>query len=183
MKYFTDRYALTNFIGRLLQEVSADSQVKALNDFLVDTLEFTPSNASVFTTILLRNRQPKSAEYIGANASKLVGNWLGMSQYGAVGGYLDTTSYKWWFRPDLTFEYRTEGNRGYSSPFGSNFSSNSSDGFDGVWAPNDAPGDELEVITIVAGGSLNRLSVAWLDKAIPERPRSCRIDQRDFARQ
>jgi hypothetical protein len=183
MKYFNDWYALRDLISRISEGVPSDTQVKVLTDLLVDQLAFTTGNASVYATVVLRHRQPNSAECIGANASKLVGNWLGIDQSGVVGGYLDSTSYKWRFNPDLTFQYRKEGNRGYNSPFGSGFSSNTSDGFAGVWAPSDAPGDELEVVTIDTGNSLKKLSVNWLDKAVPQKPRSCRIDFRDFARQ
>jgi len=183
MKYFNDCFSLRDFISRLTDAVPPDNQVKVLTDFLVDQLGFTAGNASVYATVVLRNRQPNSAQCIIANALKLSGNWLGIDQSGMVGGYLDSTSYKWAFNQDLTFQYRKEGNRGYNSPFGSGFSSNTSDGFAGVWAPNDASGDEFEVVTIDTGNSLRKLVVNWIDKAVPQRPRSCRIDFRDYARQ
>ena len=56
-------------------------------------------------------------------------------------------------------------------------------GFAGVWAPNDASGDEFEVVTIDTDNSLRKLSVNWLDKAVPHKPRSCRLNFRDYARQ
>jgi hypothetical protein len=183
MKYFNDCYALKNLISRISEGVPPDNQVKVLTDLLVDQLGFTVGNASEYATVVLRHRQPSSAECICANALKLVGNWLGIDQSGVVGGYLDSTSYKWAFSQDLTFQYRKQGNRSYSSPFGSNLSSNTSDGFAGVWAPNDASGDEFEVVTIDTDNSLRKLSVNWLDKAVPHKPRSCRLNFRDYARQ
>jgi hypothetical protein len=183
MKYFNDCHALKDLISRISEAVPRDNQVKTLTDLLVDQLGFTAGNASVYATVVLRHRQPNSGECIGANALKLAGNWLGIDQSGVVGGYLESTSYKWGFNQDLTFQYRKDGNRNYSSPFGSGFSSNTSDGFSGVWAPSDAAGDELEVVTIDTNNSLRKLSVTWLDKAVPQRPRSCSIDFRNYARQ
>ena len=183
MKYFNAWFALRDLISRISERVPPDNQVKVLTDLLVDQLGFTGDNASVYATVVLRHRQPNSAQCIGANTLKLAGNWLDIDQSGVVGGYLDSTSYKWAFNQDLTFQYRKDGNRSYSSPFGSGFSSNTSDGFAGVWAPSDAPGDELEVVTIDTNNSLRKLSVTWLDKAVPQRPRSCRIDFRNYARQ
>jgi hypothetical protein len=120
---------------------------------------------------------------VAANAAKLTGNWLAIDQSGMVGGYLESTSYKWNFGSDLRFEFRTEIYRGYTSPFGSGFSSNPPPtGFTGVWAPSDDPGNEFEVITIDSRNVLNKLSIKWLDQAMAM-PRSCRIDGRDYARQ
>jgi hypothetical protein len=182
MKHFKDRWALQDLISRISKEVPSDQQVKVLADLLVNQSEFTNGNAATYAGVALRYRQANSAECIAANGSKLAANWLGMDQSGAVGGYLDSTSYKWGFRQDLTFEYRKESYRGYISPFGGGGSSNSSNGFAGVWAPSDSPGDELEVVTIDASNFLGKLSIKWLDKAM-QMLRSCQIDGRNFARQ
>jgi len=120
---------------------------------------------------------------VAANAAKLTGDWLGMTQSGVVGGYMESTSYKWNFRSDLTFEFRREIYRSYMSPFGSGFSSNPPPQcFFGVWAPSDEATNEFEVITIDRSNALKKLSVKWLDQAM-FMPRSCRIDGRDYARQ
>src|SRR5690242_8267006 len=101
MKYFKDYFALRDFISRISESAPPDNQVKVLTDLLVEQAGFTAGNASVYATVVLRNRQPDSAQRICTNAIKLSGNWLGISQSGVVGGYLDSTSFKWGFKQDL----------------------------------------------------------------------------------
>jgi hypothetical protein len=183
MKEFTDYHALERALARLCEVTSPDSQVKALSDVLVEQLDFTVGNAWAYAQTVLKQHSSNSPACVAANAAKLTGNWLAMDQSGMVGGYLESTSYKWNFGSDLRFEFRKEIYRGYTSPFGSGFSSNPPPtGFAGVWAPSDDPGNEFEVITIDTRNVLNKLSIKWLDQAMAM-PRSCRIDGRDYARQ
>jgi len=182
MKEFTDYHALERCLSRICEGAPPEDQVKALSDLLVGQLDFTIGNAWAYAQTVLNQHSSNSAACVAANAAKLTGNWLAMSQSGLASGYLESTSYKWDFRSDLTFEFRKEAYRGSSSPFGSGFSSNSpSDGFAGVWAPSDASGNEFEVITIDRRNVSRKLSLKWLDQAMVV-PRSCRIDGRDYAR-
>jgi len=132
MKNFRDYAALSGLISKISEAIPPDDQIKTLSELLVEQLDFTVGNAWAYARTVLASHNAESAACISTNATKLTGNWLGMTQSGVVSGYLDTTSYTWWFRPDLTFEYRRQRCSGYVSPFGSNGSAASSSGYAGV---------------------------------------------------
>jgi hypothetical protein len=183
VKLFTDYHALERVLSRISTANPPEGTVKRLSDALVQELDFTTANAWAYAKTVLKRHSTDSPACVAANAVKLTGDWLGMTQSGVVGGYMESTSYKWNFRSDLTFEFRKEIYRSYMSPFGSGFSSNPPPQcFFGVWAPSDEATNEFEVITIDRSNALKKLSVKWLDQAM-FMPRSCRIDGRDYARQ
>jgi len=183
VKRFRDYQALERVLSHICTANPPEGTVKRLSDALVQELDFTTGNAWAYAKTVLKRHSTDSPASVAANAAKLTGDWLGMTQSGVVGGYLESTSYKWNFRSDLTFEFRKEIYRGYTSPFGSGFSSNPAPQvFAGVWAPSDETTNEFEVITIDGSNVSKKLSVKWLDQAM-RMPRSCRIDGRDYARQ
>jgi hypothetical protein len=183
MKYFSDYQSLKEYISAICSETHVSpTHVEVVTQQLIEQLGFTKDIASAFAKAVLVYHNANSADCVASNALKLSGHWLGMDQATTL-TYNESTSYKWYFRSDLTFEYRTEYYRGYSSPFGSRSTSNSSDGFAGLWAPSDVPGNKFEVVTIdTSKNEVRKNSVQWLDQK-SEMPRSCQINGRTFARQ
>src|SRR5258708_7524718 len=118
MKYFPDYQSLKQYISAICSEtLVSPTHVEVMTQALIEHLGFTKDNASVFANAVLQYHDTNSGDCVARNALKLSGEWLGMSQSNTLTGYLDSTSYKWQFRSDLTFEYRREKYGGYSSPF------------------------------------------------------------------
>ena len=95
MKEFTDYQALERVLSRIWAASPPEGTLKNLCDLLVEQLEFTTDNAWVYAKTVLKRHSGDSAAAVAANAAKLTGNWLSMTQSGMVGGYLESTSYRW----------------------------------------------------------------------------------------
>src|SRR2546426_8297905 len=85
--------------------ISPEGTVKRLSDALVQELDFTTANAWAYAKTDLKRHRLDSTHLVTAYAAYCLRDWLGMTQSGVVGGYMESTSYKWNFRSDLTFEF------------------------------------------------------------------------------
>jgi len=185
MKNFTDYEALKRGVAAICSATLDDgtTHVEVMRDLLIKHLDFPDDCALVYAQTVVGYHNPDSADCLASNALKLSGHWLGMDQSTTLSGYMESTSYKWYLRLDLTFEYRREYYRAYSSPFGSRSNANSSDGFAGLWAPSDMAGNQFQIVTIdISKKEAKKNWVRWLDQK-GAMPRSCQINGRDFARQ
>jgi hypothetical protein len=84
VKLFTDYHALERVLSRISTANPPEGTVKRLSDALVQELDFTTANAWAYAKTVLKRHSTDSPACVAANAAKLTGDWLGMTQSGVA---------------------------------------------------------------------------------------------------
>ena len=89
MNYFRDVSALHEVLGILYKKAPSEERRAELSR-LLEEWGFTPDQASLYASTVLRRNAEGSADWMSTNAGHIVGSWIRGEQEGAVG--LDTRS-------------------------------------------------------------------------------------------
>jgi hypothetical protein len=165
MKEFRDLDALFRQLTKAIDYWPADARRAEFAAMLVAHMEFSPSDATLYASVVLGANAADSAERARALGSELTGRWARGSDAGSAGNLVVTKQWTWDFRDDLTYEYRYEAYEGYTSSFGGGYARPSSDVRGGVWAPGDHRGanDELTIVLFPYGGRAATLRQRWAE--------------------
>src|SRR4029078_6728920 len=89
MNYFRDVSALHEVLGILYKKAPSEERRPELSR-LLEEWGFTPDQASLYASTVLRRNAEGSADWMSPNAGHIVGSWIRGEQEGAVGSWLST---------------------------------------------------------------------------------------------
>jgi hypothetical protein len=183
MNYFRDVSALHEVLGILYKKAPSEERRPELSR-LLEEWGFTPDQASLYASTVLRRNAEGSADWMSTNAGHIVGSWIRGEQEGAVGSWLSTMKETWTFNIDLTYEHKIEK---YDSSittgpfFQSSYSRPTANVQSGIWAPPDWILDRLDLFLMSSNGFARRMNLEWLDNDNCDF-RACSIDGQRFGR-
>jgi hypothetical protein len=162
MLNFKDISALQSILTAIYKDAPGESGKDLFCAVLQRNLNFTIDQAKKYAAIVLAHNTERSAEYVGVNCDKLIGEWAKGSDSSA-GNLVVNRTESWIFSEDLTYEIRYESYEGYTSPFGGGYSRPRSSSTFGIWSPSDLPSSPFPIVTIDQNGLCSSKSVEWTD--------------------
>jgi hypothetical protein len=185
MDNWRDLSALHGLLRTAYEKVPAEERRARFANVLQQELGFTPAQAQLYTSTVLRKDEEGSADWVRTNGLHVTGSWIRGEQQGNVGSWLSTMKETWKFSLDLTYEHKIERYESAISMgpfFQSSYSQPDVSVEQGIWAPPDTLIDEIELFVMSTNGGGRPVTLKWTDNENCDY-RACFIDGERFSRE
>src|SRR5262245_11982995 len=170
MRNFVDVWKFSGALRTWCKKLPGEQGREELAKYLEADMGFIKESAKLYASTVLSRNVERSADWVTANASKVIGTWMTSTLSGIPGGPQKSMLETWEFRGNLEFEHKRQTDESYFNPFGGGYSRPTSWSERGFWATSDSEPSKYLYLVLVGlpDGIARPMLLIWPDDS--ERP-------------